>query len=269
MVIFNLYPEGKTKALTMSYDDGNIADKRLVEIFNKNGIRGTFHLNSARHLRENADIKIDELAELYKNHEVSCHTVNHPFPNTMPRESLINELLKDRENLEKAVGYPVRGMSYPYGEYNAAVIAQFKALGMEYSRTTKATNGFGIPEDFMQWHPTCHHRDNVLDKLETFKNPPRRVPHLMLFYVWGHSFEFDNNVPNNNWELIEEFCEKASGLDDVWYATNIEIVDYITALRNLRFSVNCDVVYNPSAIACWFTANGKAVKVAPGETLKF
>lgn len=26
------FPEGKTKALTMSYDDGKLADRRLVEI---------------------------------------------------------------------------------------------------------------------------------------------------------------------------------------------------------------------------------------------
>ena len=29
-----VYPEGKSKALTMSYDDGVVADRRLVEIFN-------------------------------------------------------------------------------------------------------------------------------------------------------------------------------------------------------------------------------------------
>lgn len=31
----NLFPEGKKAALTMSYDDGCIHDKRLVDIFNK------------------------------------------------------------------------------------------------------------------------------------------------------------------------------------------------------------------------------------------
>ena len=40
------YPQGKMKALTMSYDDGTIHDRRLVEIFNAHGIKGTFHLNS-------------------------------------------------------------------------------------------------------------------------------------------------------------------------------------------------------------------------------
>ena len=47
MGIAFLYPEGKLKALTMSYDDGVRQDRRLIEIFNRNGLKGTFHLNYA------------------------------------------------------------------------------------------------------------------------------------------------------------------------------------------------------------------------------
>ena len=263
-IVFNRYPEGKLKALTMSYDDGPFADRRLVGIFDKYGIRGSFHLNSNRFYKD-PDFKPEEVAELYKNHEISCHTLTHPFPKSIPAASMNIEILKDKDNLEKIARYPVRGMSYPYGDYTDEVITQFRALGMEYSRTTRSTNGFAIPEDFMQWHPTCHHKGDIMNKLEIFKNPPRRVPCMMLFYVWGHSYEFDND---NNWELIEEFCAAASGLEDVWYATNIEIYDYVCALRALRFSADCSIVYNPSAIPVWFTADGNTVKVEAGETKK-
>ena len=44
--IYKAYPGGKHKVLTLSYDDGKIQDRRLVSIFNKYGIRGTFNLNS-------------------------------------------------------------------------------------------------------------------------------------------------------------------------------------------------------------------------------
>lgn len=30
----------------MSYDDGKVEDRRLVEIFNRYGIKGTFHISS-------------------------------------------------------------------------------------------------------------------------------------------------------------------------------------------------------------------------------
>ena len=37
---------GKMKAITFSYDDGVTQDKRLVDIFNKYGLKATFNINS-------------------------------------------------------------------------------------------------------------------------------------------------------------------------------------------------------------------------------
>ena len=42
------FPGGKRKALTMSFDDGRDSDRRAVEILNKYGIKGTFHLNAGK-----------------------------------------------------------------------------------------------------------------------------------------------------------------------------------------------------------------------------
>jgi len=79
----NLFPGGKTKALTMSYDDGVIQDRRLVEIFDRYGIKGTFNLNSTLIKMQQVwsykgnnihKIKLKEIKELYKNHEVAVHS---------------------------------------------------------------------------------------------------------------------------------------------------------------------------------------------------
>ena len=40
-----LFPQGKPKALTLSYDDGVTQDERLIALMKKYGIRGTFNLN--------------------------------------------------------------------------------------------------------------------------------------------------------------------------------------------------------------------------------
>ena len=40
-----LFPEGKRKALTFSYDDGTIHDRRLAALLNEYGMKGTFNLN--------------------------------------------------------------------------------------------------------------------------------------------------------------------------------------------------------------------------------
>ena len=45
-MISRCFPYGKLKALTMSYDDGRHCDKKLIDIFNRYNIKGTFHLNS-------------------------------------------------------------------------------------------------------------------------------------------------------------------------------------------------------------------------------
>ena len=86
----------------------------------------------------------------------------------------------------------------------------------------------------------------------------------MLFYVWGHSYEFDRN---DNWDHLERICEQISGKSDVWYATNMEIYDYVEAYRSLIFSADGLRVYNPTLVKIWFNLDGKDYSIASGETL--
>ena len=257
---FECFPEGKSKALTMSYDDGRTHDRQLIEIFNKYGIKGTFHLNSGNFDKENY-VTTDEVASLYAGHEVSCHMLTHPFPDRIPDIEIIHETLEDRKRLEAACGYIVRGMSYPFGKYNDNVINILRSCGIEYSRTT----GFGNvvpPDDFMRWNPTCHHSADIFSKFDEFVS--YRWNPLGVFYVWGHSYEFPQ--VEGAWERIEEFCKRASEhADDIWFATNIEIYDYLTALRQLRFSVDKKMVYNPTAIDLWISVDWTPVKIGAGQ----
>ena len=75
--VYCCFPGGKHKALTMSYDDGRLEDRRLIEIFNRNGIRGTFHLNSGLWEGDARRIQPEEIAELYRGHEVACFQSNY------------------------------------------------------------------------------------------------------------------------------------------------------------------------------------------------
>ena len=264
MIRFDLYPGGKPFALTMSYDDGRIYDRDLVAIFNAHGIRGTFHLNSGK-LGLPGYLTPGEVGTLYQNHEVSCHTVNHPFLELLPRAEVLREIELDKKRLEELSSGIVRGMSYPFGTSSPEVIGILRAAGMEYSRTTRATMGFARPTDYMLWDPSCHHRDSMalLDKFDDLR---ARRPHAAqgaLLYVWGHSYEFNDN---QNWDLIESFCRRIGGREDTWYATNIEILDYLEAQKALRFSSGLDRVYNPSAIPVWIDKDGEAVRVDPNET---
>lgn len=264
MIQFDRYKDGKKHVLTMSYDDGHIEDIKLVEIFNKYGIKGTFHLNSGN-LEEPQIIERQELAKLYTNHEVAVHTVSHPHLERLTQQNVVQEVLLDRQNLEQLCGYPVRGMSYPYGTYNDDVLNAVKSCGIAYSRTTNSSKNFSVPMNFLTWNPTCHHNDDLLTMgkrfLDDFNFPWRSD----LFYVWGHSYEFSRD---NNWNMIEEFCEQIAGHEEVWYAANIEIFDYISAQRNLQLSVDNKIIYNPSIQTVWFSIDEETIEIKGGETLK-
>ena len=131
MEIKSLFANGKEKAFTMSYDDGNYdGDKQLIGIFNKYGIKGTFHLNGHNYVPGGwAYDKVDELKKLYSGHEVSMHGYTHPFFNSLPNGEKFFELYEDKKALEGFAGYPIRGMSYPFGDYDDK---------------TRATSSFGI-----------------------------------------------------------------------------------------------------------------------------
>ena len=88
---------------------------------------------------------------------------------------------------------------------------------------------------------------------------------LYLFLLMGHSHEFDGD---NNWEVIWNFCEMVAGRDDIWYATNIEIFDYIDAYESLKITADRNLIYNPSVTDVWIAHTGKVLKISAGETVE-
>lgn len=264
-VIYHCFPGGKFKALTMSYDDGKIFDRRLVSIFNDNGIRGTFHLNAGLTARDENRVQPSEFKSLYKGHEVSCHTFTHPTIARCPIPAVMEQVLEDRKALESAVGYPVRGLSYPNGSYNGEIEKLLPLAGIRYSRTVNSTGTFAVPENFLEWNPTCHHKGRLMELGEQFQGLYKKQ-YLYLMYVWGHSYEFDID---NNWGLMEDFCRMMGGRDDIWYATNIEIVDDMEAFSRLHFAADQSFVENPNAQSVWISVdNQEPVEIPGGQIVK-
>jgi peptidoglycan/xylan/chitin deacetylase (PgdA/CDA1 family) len=273
-----LFFGGKEKCLTFSYDDAVTQDRRLVELFNRYGVRGTFNLNSGcfgrqgtvnyELIREATHNKIEEseVAALYKGHEVAVHTVTHPNLCLLDRAAIRYEVMEDRRNLERLVGYPVTGMAYPYGAYDNTVIGVLKECGIHYSRTVIATQQFGVPQDFLMWHPTCHFGDDNMEELvRRFLNDKDDKSYQKLLYIWGHSYELDGN---DTWERMEDTLRALSGKDDIWYATNIEIYHYQKAVEALDFSANHTLVKNPSGQTVWISVDGKPVELPAGEIVR-
>jgi len=273
-LIYKCFPKGKFKVLTMSYDDGREPDKRLISLFNKHGIKGSFHLNSG--LLKDAPptpndmyglrIPKEEIKELYKGHEISCHTTTHPTIARSPIGHVVKEISEDREKLEEIAQYTVRGLSYPNGSYSDEIKAILPSLGIEYGRVVEVSGNFDIPRDFLEWKATCRHADPDLLKYADDFVVLSKKQYMYMFYVWGHSYEFPRD---NNWDVMEKFCEKLGNRDDIWYATNIEIVDYLKACDNLQFSMNGEFVYNPNFKSVWVSVNGVIYEIPGGKQVHF
>lgn len=258
-----LYPQGRAKALTLSYDDGQVYDRRLVSVLDSAGLRATFHLNSGN-LGRDGFVTPQELPELYRNHEIACHGVTHRHPLQMTREQWLAEVWQDRLALEGLTGRIVQGMSYAFGEYDDDRVEALRAMGIRYSRTVESTGSFALPRDLLRWRPTCHHNDNLAERARKFLNAPgyEKMP---LLYVWGHSFEFEQE---NTWPLIEAFAETVGGQPDVWYATNGETADYLCAVRGMRQSADGRTLANPSALTVWLRDGSGVRSVAPGQCIR-
>lgn len=269
------FKDGKQRALTLSYDDGVYQDKRLIEILDKYGLKGTFNLNTGR--IEEATLNQaslprtmpeGEIKKLFKNspHEVAVHGYKHYFWNEIPTSQVAEEVLKDRWYLEEMFGKRVVGGAYPFGDISVTddVVETLKNCGIKYCRATDPTFSFGIPKDWLRLHPTCHHKHPELMKLlDEFLNKGY-FKRAKLFYLWGHSYEFDDD---NNWEVIENFAKAVSGNESVWFATNLEIYEYVEAYKRLEYFADGNTVYNPTLIDVWMFNEGTVYKIPAGETV--
>ena len=271
-----VFPGKKRKALTFSYDDGRLGDRRLVEIMNRYGVKGTFNLNSGNlgkvktveidgETVDDSTVTIEEIPQLYKGHEVATHASNHMAVTDCGAEALYR-ILEDRRVLEGIVPYMVQGHAYPFGIYDKESFAMLKAAGIRYARTVISTSCFELPENFLEWHPTCHHDDaRLMELAKQFCEQDADLMRPQLFYVWGHSFEFDRN---HNWDIMEKLLEYLSGYaDSIWMATNGEIVDYVTAYKSLVYSADGSRVYNPSVQTVWMETEGEIYEIASGQTV--
>lgn len=163
------------------------------------------------------------------------------------------------------MGYPVRGLAYPNGSYSKEICDMLPQLGIRYARVVGNSESFDIPEDFLRWKATCHHNYKLMELGRQFIEDKKKQ-YLRLMYVWGHSYEFTNN---DNWNVMEEFCELAGGRDDIWYATNIEIVDYMDVVKMAQFAADNSFVYNPCVQSLWLAVeDDELVEVKGGEIVQ-
>lgn len=274
---FLRFPGFRFKALTLSYDDCFIYDFRLKEILDTYNIRCTFNVPSGWLLDSDEPgrklMTKKEVLELFSDgrHEVACHGSRHLPLAEVPAEMGTQDIISNRIALEAMFGGIVKGCAYARGSFNDQAVEILRSCGIEYARTIEESGSFDLPEDWLRWSPTCHHDDpRLMELAEEFVKP---YPHGMylwnktpeLFYLWGHSYEYNNN---NNWSVLENFCKLVSGRDEeIWYATNGEIAAYVKAYDALRFSADGNTVHNPTCTDVCISCFGTDYLIPAGKTV--
>lgn len=222
------------KILTFSYDDGTKQDIRLAVLFHKYGMKATFNLNSGLFGREKELIRCGvpvrwdqvhaaDVKHIYEGHEVAAHTLTHPDLTKKSDAEIVAQVEGDRVVLSELCGYEVVGFAYPGGgtNYNSHVADVIREnTGVRYARTIVPSYSFEKQDNLFEFKPTVHHFEGW-EKLfalgEQFLTLPADTD--ALFYIWGHSFEFDIY---NDWNRFEEFLQMMSHKKDVHYLTNKE-----------------------------------------------
>ncbi len=268
------FPNFKQKAVTFSYDDDVVFNVKLAQIFNRYGVKATFNLNGGRFAEQTGEriMCAADAVRLFgeSDFEIAMHGYRHFSLAQTEKASAAMEILKDRETLEKLFGRIIKGLAYGNGSFNADVINLMRSIGVKYARTIRNTRDFKLPDDFLAWHPTCHHGDPALyelfDKFTSIKQNRLHDADPLLFFVWGHAYEFNDK---NNWELIENFLEKVTAYkDDLYFGTCGEICDYVNGFNLLETSLDRSVIYNPTVYDYYLQVNLKNVLVKSGETVR-
>ncbi len=283
--VFMRFPEGKEKAFTVSFDDGVVEDIEIIDKLTEHGMCGTFNLNSGL-FKDPAvdnsaleddyfpikDIQIrltkEEARRLYArpNIEVAAHGYRHADPTMLDSASLIWDVMEDRHILEDMFGYPVTGYAYPQGGFNDRVIDVLKACGIEYGRVAYVTQNFSLPTDYMRLSASLWFDDRRLleftDRFIAEKTTTGAYDYATrcrYFSLVGHGYGL-GPVRDDFFRALE----KLAAADNIWYATNMQIVRYMKAFDALVYTADRSAVYNPSAQSVWGFANQRCVELCPG-----
>lgn len=268
MNIRKLYPGGRSRAFSASYDDGILQDIRFVALMNRYGLKGTFNLNSGL-MRSGftwtheSGLEIRRLSEsealnLYAGHEVASHTLTHPYMDSLSWGEILMQLSTDKMNLENLFNREVLGFAVPFLYYSEEIAACAKEAGFAYARISEVTEDYSVPADPYFWRGSKFHWD---DDLETFIDGFLAADdELALCQLVGHSYDLD---VLNLWDRMEAVLARVAACPDVASMTNLELVRYTAAMSQAR--IRPDRIENPSPMDLWFRVGEEVLMLHPGD----
>lgn len=232
---------GLNKAVTFGFDDGETFDRPLAELLRKYGLKATFFLCSGQlgvkvpFRRYGKEITVEKVGRteigngLYRGMEIAGHGREH----RIDEEDIEGTVSVPAEKLSALAGYSVCGLAYPGGEFTEKMKKGLQAAGVVYARTCAYTYGFGLPDDLLEWRPTCHYADpRMEDIFDAFLKASEGAPALL--YIMGHSYEFTREEAAYGWARFERGLKRIAGRKEIFYGTNAEVARCIAAFDQNR-----------------------------------
>ena len=173
-------------------------------------------------------------------------------------------ITEGKKDLEKIFGEgSIRGFAYAYSR-GSAYKDELRDCVMEnhdYARDSgnvAARTGFALPSDWSNWNSTAYYND-LITNAEKFAALPDDGS-LKFFCAGVHTADFNKNpndgVNESYWYQLEDFCSiYGNNPETYWYATNIEIYDYVNALEALEITE--EGIKNNSSVDVYVTIDGK------------
>ena len=195
------------KFFVFAIDDGTIFDKKVIDIFNKYGIKATFNLNSGlqdfvwwkNHL-EVKRLNLNENNNIYEGHEVASHSLTHPYLTSLSDEDVYQEVKQDIDNLKNIFNRDIKTFSFPFDGYDERTINIIKSLGITHIILPDIDDSFKYPVDTYHIKITSWNIDDALKKVKRFIEDEN----AQLFIYLSHSYDYEYD---NSYDKLEELCK--------------------------------------------------------------
>ena len=218
------------KIFVFSFDDGTVHDIKMISIFNKYGLKGTFNLNSglANFVWYNNGVAIyrldlNEYKYIYDGHEVASHSLTHTHMMGSDSEHVIYEVKQDIKNLEMIFHRKITSFAFPFSDFSQREIDLIKNNNdLTNIRVSEIDESFRYPEDVYHIPFTAMDLNRATELFKAFKKLDEG-----LFIFAGHSYDF---YMNDSFDQLEEFVKELSKCKDIEVMTMQEMIEYIKTL---------------------------------------
>lgn len=216
--------------VVLTFDDGTIYDQRFIELLNKYNIPCSFNLNAGLddfiwyfdNDKPIQRLKLDQVKDLYINHEVCSHSFTHPYFIDLNENQIIEQVNKDIQRLEKIFNREITTFAFPFTEWNDEIInIIIEKTKIKNIRISKISDDY-LPQDRFHIHLNAFYDDyDIYKKLEEYS---KNNLENSLFTIVGHSYEFE---VKNDWDKIENLLKYLSSNKDIIVTTLEEAINNI------------------------------------------